>query len=127
MVNLSKEVFKEKLNIFIRILKDEKIYLNTIKGSEEEISLNIKYDSLLELCEKDAAVLFGIMDKNRTLTYDGEKYLGLNREISFEEMMNNDNAFYALLLAIRFLQSLFIFDKDKVREIAQKYFNALNN
>ena len=89
-------------------------------------TLNISYDNLIDSFEKDSIFLFKLLDEGRNVRYDAKNSLGLNNIITTKDILNNDNLFYSVLI-MRFMSSFFIFSRDKLKNIVQKYYNILNN
>lgn len=127
MVDISKETIKKRVNIFIHLLKDEEIYLNNNLSSKKMgQTLNISYDNLIDSFEKDSIFLFKLLDEGRNIKYDAKNTLGVNFITYTKDFLNNDSLFYSVLVR-RFMPGFFIFDRNKLKSITQKYYNILNN
>lgn len=127
MVDISKETIKKRVNIFIHLLKDEEIYLNNNLSSKKiGQTLNISYDNLIDSFEKDTIFLFKLLDEGRNVRYDAKNTLGVNFITYTKDFLNNDSLFYSVLVR-RFMSGFFIFDRNKLKSITQKYYNILNN
>lgn len=127
MVDISKETIKKRVNIFIHLLKDEEIYLNNNLSSKKMgQTLNISYDNLIDSFEKDSIFLFKLLHEGRNVRYDAKATLGLNIITYTKDILNNDSLFYSVLVR-RFMSDFFIFDRNKLKSITQKYYNILNN
>lgn len=127
MVDISKETIKKRVNIFIHLLKDEEIYLNNNLSSKKlGQTLNMTYYNLIDSFEKDSVYLFKLLDENKTIRYNAKATLGLNIITYTKDILNNDSLFYSVLVR-RFMSSFFIFDRNKLKNITQKYYDILNN
>lgn len=130
--NLTQDEFKKHTFQFIHVLRQNGIYTKKYMTNEKtkprpEPSIDDvgSPDNILRAFQEDARDLLEILNNYRLMKYDMRTYFGVDKVVTFADIIDDWRLFFGLL-GIRFLLGRIRMNVPNIAKIIREYLNVIN-
>lgn len=127
--NLTQDEFKKHTFQFIHVLRQNGTYSKKYMANKEtglSICSDIgSPDDILKAFQEDARELLDILNNNRTMKYDMRFYFGVDKVVTFADIIDDWRLFFGIL-GIRFLNGRVLMSERESAKVMTEYLKTIN-